>query len=336
MSQASMSLVGMAVALFLYGIYFNLFLTSTYLFIKHSKYGTPLYRSMIFLLGCALFLAATANCILITIRVFQGFISFEDGTAALAFFSDQGRLVQPPAEVAQNAVYIIAMLFSDAMVIFRLWVVSKRSKLIVTLPILTLIGLAVCGLVSAKREKSLKSISLLVTITPTFVFTLVTNVYCTGIYSFIFMSGEVQADVKRRGHFLENIPHLQELGPYPCTRNKSPECGTLHVRPNPSYVPLPLKFTLRRAWALVYTVLHEVHSEAQFAFILALAPLAGIANSLIQVRMALGKAIEPPATASATSTAPLRFVAGRREMGHEELEMKPQTLEGSHHVQHRV
>ncbi|KAJ7135781.1 hypothetical protein C8R44DRAFT_769003 [Mycena epipterygia] len=307
MSQASMALVSMPVALFLYGIYFNLFLTSTYLFVKNSKYGTPLYRSTIFVLGCGLFVVVTANSVLLTVRVFQGFISFKDGTAAVAFFLDQDRHSQPADEVALNAVYVVAMLISDAMVIFRLWVVSKRSKLIIILPILTTVGLAVCGMLSVKSGDT-KAITLLVSITPTFVFTLVTNIYCTGaIFWKIWYIAKHSAPILAQGTSLLHFVFM-----------------------------LVESAALYTAWALVYTVLHEVNSEAQFVFIHAFAPIAGIANSLIQVRMAIGKAIEPPVTQSAASAAPLQFMAGRRQMGHEELEIKPQALESvrSLRVQH--
>lgn len=62
-----MNLAGMAVAIFLYGIYFNLFLTSTYLLVGRSKVANsnPLYKSVMFVLGCALFVVVTGVCELI-------------------------------------------------------------------------------------------------------------------------------------------------------------------------------------------------------------------------------------------------------------------------------
>ncbi|KAJ7122149.1 hypothetical protein C8R44DRAFT_876463 [Mycena epipterygia] len=276
MSLSSTNLAGMAVAIFFYGIYFNLFLISTYLLARRSKSGdaSPLYRSAMFVLGCALFLAVTGNCVVITIRVFQAFIFFEDGTAAFIFFSDQGRNSEPPVEVAQSALFAISMLISDAMVIFRLWIVSRRSKIIVTLPILTLLGLAVCGLLAVKDARSLKNIALVVSITPTLVFTLVTNIYCTGaifwkIWNITRYSGCIRAQGTNLRDFLFML--IESAAFY-------------------------------TAWALVYIVMHEINYEGEFVFILTLAPLAGIANALIQVRMALGKAIEPPTSAVSTAS----------------------------------
>ncbi|KAJ7122113.1 hypothetical protein C8R44DRAFT_981392 [Mycena epipterygia] len=295
MSLSSLYLVGMALAIF-YGIYFNLFLISMYLLARRSRSGetSPLYRSWMFVLGCALFFAVTGNCVVIIIRVFQAFILFEDGTAAPAFLSDQGSHSEPPAEVALNAFFVLSMLISDAMVIFRLWIVSRRSKLIVTLPILTLVGLAVCGLLAVKTARNVKNFVLVVNITPTLVFTLVTNIYCTGaifckIWNITRYSGCIRAQGTNLRDFLFML--IESAAFY-------------------------------TAWALVYTVMHQIDYEGQFVFIIALAPLAGIANALIQVRMALGKAIEPPT--SGVSTAPIQFAAGSaREMGENILEMKP-------------
>ncbi|KAJ7128516.1 hypothetical protein C8R44DRAFT_778111 [Mycena epipterygia] len=308
MSQASMNLVSLPVTLFLYGIYFNLFLISTYLFVKHSKFGSPLYRSTIFVLGCALFVVVTLNCVLIIVRVFQGFIFFKDGTAAVEFFTDQGKHSQPADEVILDAAYGIAMLISDAMVIFRLWVVSKRSKLIIALPIITTIGFTVFGMLSVKSADR-KGVTLLVSIIPTFVFSLVTNIYCTGaIFWKIWNIAKNSAPLLTQG---TNLMHFVFM--------------------------LVESATLYTAWALVYTVLHAVNSETQFVFIHALPAIAGIANSLIQVRMAIGKAIEPPSTQSAVSAAPLQFASVRRQTGHEEPEIKPQALESIrslHTMQH--
>ncbi|KAJ7122168.1 hypothetical protein C8R44DRAFT_981411 [Mycena epipterygia] len=296
MSLSSMDLAGMAVAIFFYGIYFNLFLISTYLLARRSKSrnACPLYRSAMFVLGCALFLAVTGNCVAVTIQVFQAFIFFEDGTAAPAFFNDQGRSSQEPAEVALNAFFVISMLISDTMVIFRLWIVSRRSKLIVALPILTLVGLAVCGLLGVKTARNVKNIALVVNITPTLVFSLVTNIYCTGaifwkVWNITRYSGCIRAQGTNLRDFLFML--IESAAFY-------------------------------TAWALVYIVMHEINYEGQFVFIIALAPLAGIVNALIQVRMALGKAIEPPA--SAVSTTPIQFVAeSARDVDENILAIKP-------------
>ncbi|KAJ7106509.1 hypothetical protein C8R44DRAFT_805443 [Mycena epipterygia] len=155
MSPPSMNLAGIALADFFYGIYSNLFLTSIYLLVRRSQVDNacPLYNSMPFLLGCALFLAVTGHCTMATVRVFQGFISFEDGPAA--FLGDK----------------VTSVLLSDLMM-YRLWVISNRNKLAIALPTLTLIGVTVCGIVLVIYARNAKNIALVVSATPLFIFTL--------------------------------------------------------------------------------------------------------------------------------------------------------------------
>lgn len=61
MSALTTIMVGMAVGNFFYGIYFNLFLTSTYLLVNRFNTGKSLdiYRSMMFVSGVVLFLTVT-------------------------------------------------------------------------------------------------------------------------------------------------------------------------------------------------------------------------------------------------------------------------------------
>ncbi|KAJ7083419.1 hypothetical protein C8R44DRAFT_991993, partial [Mycena epipterygia] len=126
-----MYLAGTVIAGFFYGIYFNLFSTSTYLIVRRSQAAnaSPLYKSMAFLLGCALFLSITGHCIIAVVRIFQAFIFFKGGTAPAAFFGDASRRVGQPTEVAQNAFGAMSVLLSDLMVMHRLWVISNRNKL---------------------------------------------------------------------------------------------------------------------------------------------------------------------------------------------------------------
>ncbi|KAJ7082475.1 hypothetical protein C8R44DRAFT_862599 [Mycena epipterygia] len=279
MTPPSMNIAGTALADFFYGIYFNLFLTSTYLLVRRSQVADagPLYKSMAFLLGCALFLAVTGHCTIATVRVFQGFIFYEDGTAPAAFFSDKGRGTEQPTEVAGNAFSVTSVLLSDLMVMYRLWVISRRNKLLISLPTLTLIGVTVCGIVLVVDARNAKNIALVISATPLFIFTLTTNFYCTGAI------------------FWKLWTITKDFTPIP-GKHSNIRCTTSK------------RFTSHRSWALVYAVLHQINSPVQYIFFTAMPPLAGIANALIQVRMALGKAIEPPATAA--STVPLRFIAG--------------------------
>ncbi|KAJ7106512.1 hypothetical protein C8R44DRAFT_885807 [Mycena epipterygia] len=285
MSPPSENLAGTVLAGCFYGIYFNLFLTSTYLLVRRSQVtnACPLYKSTAFLLGCALFLAVTG-----------GFTFFEDGTNPAAFFGDKGRSTERPTEVALNAFSVTSVLLSDLMVMYRLWVISSRNKLLISLPTLTLIGVAVCGTLLVVDARNDKNIALVVSATPLFVFTLTTNFYCTGVI------------------FWRLWKITKDFTPTPRKQSNIRDFLFMLIESAALYT----------SWALVYAVLHQINSPVQYIFFIATPPLAGIANALIQVRIALGKAIEPPATA--VSTAPLRFgVGSSQEASHiDSLEMK--------------
>lgn len=64
MSELTTIMVGMATGNFFYGIYFNLFVTSTYLLVNRFSTGksVDVYRSMMFVSGVVLFLTVTAVC----------------------------------------------------------------------------------------------------------------------------------------------------------------------------------------------------------------------------------------------------------------------------------
>ncbi|KAJ7817807.1 hypothetical protein B0H13DRAFT_1922692 [Mycena leptocephala] len=137
MSALTTIMVGMAVGNFFYGIYFNLFLTSTYLLVNRFNTGKSLdiYRSMMFVSGVVLFLTVTTNAVLITVRIFQGFLLFDEGPAA--FFADN----RQPTALALSLSFI-SMLVNDVIMIYRLWIIWSRARLVIIFPVLTLLGLA--------------------------------------------------------------------------------------------------------------------------------------------------------------------------------------------------
>ncbi|KAJ7106508.1 hypothetical protein C8R44DRAFT_805438, partial [Mycena epipterygia] len=292
MSPPSMYLAGTVIAGFFYGIYFNLFLTSTYLIVRRSQVANacPLYKSMAFLLGCALFLAVTGHCIIAVVRIFQAFIFFEGGSAPAAFFDEVGRKVSQPTEVAQNAFGTMSILLNDLMVMYRLWVVSNHNKLAIAFPTLTLVGVTVCGTLVVVDARKEENIALVVSATPGFILTFIP----TGVI------------------FWKLWAITKDFPPTPGKHSNIRDFLFMIIESAAVYT----------SWTLVYAGLHQSNSPVQFIFFIALPPLGGITNALIQVRMALGKAIEPPATAVSTA---LRFAVGTSQGASriDNLEMKP-------------
>ncbi|KAJ7903070.1 hypothetical protein B0H13DRAFT_2335337 [Mycena leptocephala] len=143
-SPPSIQLANVAIGSLLYGVYLNLFFTSLYLLFKRPKVAHP-HRSMMFIMGCTLFVAVTANWISMIVIGFNGFIFFKGGAAANEYFSNTRLGLQ----IALLATGIVSMIVNDSMMIFRLWVVWSHNKVVVALPILSWIGLVVSATLAA-------------------------------------------------------------------------------------------------------------------------------------------------------------------------------------------
>ncbi|KAJ7918157.1 hypothetical protein B0H13DRAFT_2269250 [Mycena leptocephala] len=130
---------------FFYGIYFNLFLTSTYLLVNRFNTGKSLdiYRSMMFVSGRSVLTVTT------------GFLLFDEGPAA--FFADN----RQPTALAL-VVSFISMLVND--VIWQVGMSCKKKSYLrgIVTTILTVIELA-----------RTDSVALTLSLTPSFVLTLV-------------------------------------------------------------------------------------------------------------------------------------------------------------------
>ncbi|KAF7345731.1 hypothetical protein MVEN_01593300 [Mycena venus] len=252
-------LAGMAVANIFYGIHFNLYVISTYLFARHFKgdKANPLYRSMLFVSSGILFILITANTILLTVRVFQGFILSTGGPAL--FFRDQTQATS----VVLNTVTMSSLVVNDLMMIHRLYTVWCRTKLIMILPLVAWIGFTVCAVLTVVDRRSTSNLALVVSITPNFVFTLAVNVYCT-----VFIAWKIYTNTK--ACMLVDGTDLRDL-----------------------LAMLVESSALYTSWALFYTVTHQVNDNSQYLAVATLPPIAGIANALFQTRIVTRRSIEP-------------------------------------------
>ncbi|KAJ7169226.1 hypothetical protein C8R43DRAFT_1155752 [Mycena crocata] len=294
MTPLAAILAGMTVGIFLYGVHFTLFLASTYLLVKRfiGAEAGPLYRSMMFISAAALFVSMTTNCILLAARVYIGFLIFADGP--VAFFIDQ----RQPTALALNVFSLLSIALNDSMMIYRLWAVWCHNKVVVILPILSFIGLVVASFLIVIDIRSESSIALVVSLTPTFVFTLVTNIYCT---AFIFWQ-------------------LWRV-----TKVCMPVGGT-NLRD--LLAMLVESSALYTAWAIFYTITHQINSNTQYIAVATFPSVAGISNALLQARIGMGRTVEPPTSAA---TQPVRFVVrtGGTTAGtsrEDDFEMKPAAI----------
>ncbi|KAJ7446315.1 hypothetical protein FB451DRAFT_1412343 [Mycena latifolia] len=285
MSPPWTNLAGLSIGASLYGIYFLLYVTSTYVLVRRQSRAHigPLYKSAVFISGVVLFICVTGNWILSMARVFIGFVTFRDGTAAPAFFDDNSQITT----TVQNIFAALSILIADSMIIYRLWIVWSRNKLVVLLPVLTLIGLTIALILTVRTTTQVDDIAQDKGLTPGLVFTLVTNIYSTGLISWKVWN-ITKASSSVQGNNLRDFISI--------------------------IIESAAIYTI---WAIFYIITHQINSDLQFVALIPLPAVAGIANALIQARIGMGRTIDSrsaPSTSGPTLSsgqAHLRFTAAR-------------------------
>ncbi|KAJ7212646.1 hypothetical protein GGX14DRAFT_564397 [Mycena pura] len=249
-------LAGATIAVFLYGLYVNLFITSTFLLVRrHRTDARSLYLSMMFITSCLLFASITATCIMLMMRIFIGFIFWPEGPGA--YFVDQSQRTL----TALNIFSLFSILFNDSMMVYRLWVVWSRKKLVMIFPVLTFIGLIVSAVLIVIENSKASILALVISMTPWFVFTLCTNVYCTSLIAWKIWNATKGDAIPVNGANLRDLVAM--------------------------FVESSALLT---SWALFYAVAHQVADNSQYIGVATLPCIAGIANALLQTRIAMGQA----------------------------------------------
>jgi len=254
------NLLSLTFASLFYGMYFVLFFASMYLFLNHSAgSGSNRSKSVIFISSCSLFLAVTANWVLVVYRNFFGFIFFEGGNGANVFFNDYAAV----SEIVQNVFLGLCVAFGDSMIVYRLWVVWSNIWIVIP-PIMTLLGLLISLIITIVETPRLSTIAEDTGVTPITVFTLVTNIYCTG-----FISWKLYKISQATKGLVSSPISLARV-------------AAIIVESAAIYT----------TWVIFYTVTHQLNLNVQFAAQNSLGAVAGIANALIYARVGLGRAIE--------------------------------------------
>ncbi|KAJ7447970.1 hypothetical protein FB451DRAFT_1533620 [Mycena latifolia] len=259
-------LTELTVGSLLYGIYLNLFLTSIYILVKRSRdaHATPLYRSVMFVLGCVLFVTVTAEWIILVIMNFQGFITFEGGTAPQEYFANSRSGIQAGLWGTAS----LSMILNDFMMIYHLWIVWNGNKFVLVLPILTWIGLIVTATMSSVAAWGNTITTAIVIFIPMFAFIFITNFYCTG-----FIVWKI----------------------WRITRICNPENGT---NLNDFLAMVVESSALYTAWILFLVAVQEDSSPMQYVAFGIHPMVAGMANALLQARIGTGKTIESTAAST--------------------------------------
>ncbi|KAJ7227005.1 hypothetical protein GGX14DRAFT_555585 [Mycena pura] len=114
-SFALVNLVASFLATLFYGMYCIIFATSMYFLLVNAlgpAKHLPLFKSVGFISGCALWLSITTHWIITVVAVFQGFIYFGDGQDTNVYFNDNGRLTETLGDVFLS----LSLLIGDAMI----------------------------------------------------------------------------------------------------------------------------------------------------------------------------------------------------------------------------
>ncbi|KAF7317448.1 hypothetical protein HMN09_00481800 [Mycena chlorophos] len=268
------NLLGLTLGGMLYGIYLILFLVSMYLFVNSpaaisaagSGGRTPtLWRKLgaafkrpIVLASAALFVTATVTWILAICRNFSAFIYFNGGTTAGVYFDD----VSGVAQTLQDGFLALSLTIGDGMIVYRLWVVW-RNPYILLLPAASVLGLLISFSLSmywTARYHLTELADACTWTTPTTVFIIFTNVYCTlfiayKIFSVARASSGMREDGERRlMTFL-----------------------TIFTESAAAYA----------SYALLFIILHQHDMKLQFALQNTLPSVLGATNALINARLPL-------------------------------------------------
>ncbi|KAJ7486910.1 hypothetical protein FB451DRAFT_1535184 [Mycena latifolia] len=200
--RVSSVLAAVALESFFFGIYLIVTTTAVFLLLKRrgeSEMGGshPARRPLAVLFGiCALFLLVAGYAVVRLSRValgdhhlpfFFAFVYFAAGGGnPMVFYSDWAQ----PTEVLQTGLLMAALATMDALIVHRLWIIWEYNKTVVILPLSTLLGLLISGVgVTYEFTKYIPNDDAWAVVAnhwiiPDCVFTLFTNVYCTGFMAY--------------------------------------------------------------------------------------------------------------------------------------------------------
>ncbi|KAJ7199436.1 hypothetical protein GGX14DRAFT_661988 [Mycena pura] len=280
------NLLSLTFASLFYGMYFVLFFASMYLFLNHGAGSGSSKSNHVIHIPCTYDTDEGAqNWVLVVYRNFFGFIFFEGGNGANVFFNDYAAV----SEIVQNVFLGLCVAFGDSMIVYRLWVVWSNIWIVIP-PIMTLLDMAVSLIITIVETPRLSTIAEDTGVTPITVFTLVTNIYCTG-----FISWKLYKISQATKGLVSSPISLARV-------------AAIIVESAAIYT----------TWVIFYTVTHQLNLNVQFAAQNSLGAVAGIANALIYARVGLGRAIERSSRTTGSmvtsrATVAMKFPAPRSE-----------------------
>ncbi|KAJ7744874.1 hypothetical protein B0H16DRAFT_1857037 [Mycena metata] len=295
MKHLTADMAGMVVANLLYGVYFNLFVTSTHLICRRAvaNKSASVFRSAAFVSSLILFVFVTITCILLTVRGFQGFVFFDAGPEA--FFADDSHHI-----VVVVDIFTLACVFlNDFIMIYRLYIVWNHSRPIIILPVLAGIGYIGCGVALIFDIKKLGSTGTIMSLTG-FIFTL-----AYAALPPVRKTTDTLTDLDHRMNIYCTLGICWKI--HTITRACLPEGGTnlrdllaMLVESSALYTSgIHILSLIARtdagicsSWGLFYAITHQINDNSQIFAIATLPPIAGIANALLYTRVGMATSSE--------------------------------------------
>jgi len=263
-SLVSVSLATVCIESFLYGIFFILFLLSTYLLFTRHQLTSPkrsplsILATPFFSATLCIFVTITAHWILTFIRLFEAFVL--SGQTPLDFYGDLKQIT----EVVKTGFLMASLVIGDSMIIYRLWIVWSYNKAVVVLPLCTLIGLTVCGVgITFQFTQYSPGQNVFLSeagrwITSDCVFTLCTNLYCSVLIAWRI---------------------------YKCN-SSSRQYGGQNL--NSVLAIIVESAAIYTSWTIFFFASYQSQSNLQFIAVDAWPAMSGIAFMFINVRVGLG------------------------------------------------
>ncbi|KAJ7106657.1 hypothetical protein C8R44DRAFT_714991 [Mycena epipterygia] len=263
-SLVAVSMATVVLESLLYGLLLVLF--STNLYLRITRYARPrefvargnLWWNPIVLSSIAIFMICTAHWIITVERFFRAFL----GPAGdpLLFYMDASQ----PTSVVSNTLAIAAALVGDVAIIHRLWIIWSRDLRVICLPVLSWLGALTCGIaiVYVFTQSTPTNNKLLAAddawVTAYWALTTLINIYCTAFIAWRIWK----------------------------TSRATPEVGGGLMMP--VFVILIESAAIWTAWAIFFAVTYLTHSTLQFIVRDLTAPILGLVNLLIHLRVGLG------------------------------------------------
>ncbi|PBK71956.1 hypothetical protein ARMSODRAFT_933693 [Armillaria solidipes] len=325
----SANLATVAVEGLLYGVFLVLDLTSiTLLFTREASFSSGATRTSSFVVmrrpmfigAVILLVSVTGHWICTVVRLFDAIVNFEGGQQALKYYAD----LSQTTEVVKTGFLTGSVVTGDAMIIYRLWVVWGFNYRVIMFPLGTLVGLTVCGVgITYQFAKYTPGQDVFATvagrwITSDCVFTLLTNVYSSSMIAwYIYRTHKTSSAVG--GSSIMSVLAIFI------------ESAAIYTQVEHSCLSVCRLITLSgRTWNIFFMITYLTKTNIQFNTVDFWPEAAGLAFSLINVRIGLGWAQK--AGISSTLGGSSGFQSGRGFARGTEIPLHPLTINISQEI----